>query len=116
MTQEPGALAKKPDKKSLTLTWRGIVLILVAVLLLVFAVQNLQTASINFLGATVDVWVWLIVVVTFGLFVRHWLRLRQPLADPRGGCGCAGSGEGKGASIIVCGKKGERPQVRVRSN
>ena len=65
MTQEPGALAKKPEKKGITLTWRGIVLILVAVLLLVFAVQNLQTAPINFLGATVDVWVWLIVVATF---------------------------------------------------
>lgn len=65
MSQEPGALARKPEKKGITLTWRGIVLILVAVLLLVFAVQNLQTAPINFLGATVDVWVWLIVVATF---------------------------------------------------
>lgn len=87
MTQEPGALAKKPDKKSLTLTWRGIVLILVAVLLLVFAVQNLQTASINFLGATVDVWVWLIVVVTFllgmllgGVVKAGARKLRKPKA------------------------------------
>jgi uncharacterized integral membrane protein len=85
MTQEPGALAKKPDKSGLTLTWRGIVLILVAVLLLVFAVQNLQTAPINFLGATVDVWVWLIVVATFllgmllGGVVRAGARkLRKP--------------------------------------
>lgn len=87
MTQEPGALAKKPDKKGLTLTWRGIVLILVAVLLLVFAVQNLQTASINFLGATVDVWVWLIVVVTFllgmllgGVVKAGARKLRKPKA------------------------------------
>jgi uncharacterized integral membrane protein len=85
MTHEPGALAKKPEKKGLTLTWRGIVLILVAVLLLVFAVQNLQTAPINFLGATVDVWVWSIVVVTFllgmllGGVVRAGARkLRKP--------------------------------------
>ena len=87
MTQEPGALAKKPDKKGLTLTWRGIVLILVAVLLLVFAVQNLQTAPINFLGATVDVWVWLIVVVTFllgmllgGVVKAGARKLRKPKA------------------------------------
>ncbi len=87
MTQEPGALAKKPEKKGLTLTWRGIVLILVAVLLLVFAVQNLQTASINFLGATVDVWVWLIVVVTFllgmllgGVVKAGARKLRKPKA------------------------------------
>lgn len=65
MSQEPGALAKKPQKKGITLTWRGIVLILAAVLLLVFAVQNLETAPVNFLGATVDVWVWLLVVASF---------------------------------------------------
>lgn len=87
MTQEPGALAKKPEKKGITLTWRGIVLILVAVLLLVFAVQNLQTAPINFLGATVDVWVWLIVVVTFllgmllgGVVKAGARKLRKPKA------------------------------------
>lgn len=85
MTQEPGALAKKPEKKGITLTWRGIVLILVAVLLLVFAVQNLQTAPINFLGATVDVWVWLIVVATFllgmllgGVIKAGARKLRKP--------------------------------------
>ena len=65
MSQEPGALAKKPEKKGLTLTWRGIVLIIIAVILLVFAVQNLQTAPVNFLGAALDVWVWLLVVGSF---------------------------------------------------
>jgi uncharacterized integral membrane protein len=65
MSEEPGALAKKPQKKGITVTWRGIVLILAAVALLVFAVQNLQTAPVNFLGATVDVWVWLVVVSSF---------------------------------------------------
>lgn len=65
MSEEPGALAKKPEKKGITLTWRGIVLILAGVLLLVFAVQNLQSAPVNFLGATVDVWVWLLVIASF---------------------------------------------------
>ncbi len=65
MSEEPGALAKKPQKKGITVTWRGIVLIVVAVALLVFAVQNLQTAPVNFLGATVDVWVWLVVISSF---------------------------------------------------
>ncbi|MEY2989629.1 MAG: hypothetical protein ACO3YU_08870 [Candidatus Nanopelagicales bacterium] len=65
MTNEPGSLAKRPDKKGVTLGWRGIVLIIIAVILLVFAVQNLQTAPVNFLGATVDVWVWLLVIASF---------------------------------------------------
>ena len=85
MSEEPGALAKKPEKKGITLTWRGIVLILAGVLLLVFAVQNLQTAPVSFLGATVDVWVWLLVVASFllgmllGGVVRAGARkLRKP--------------------------------------
>lgn len=65
MSNEPGALAKKPEKKGVTLTWRGIVLIIIGVLLLVFAVQNLQTTPVNFLGAEVDVWVWLLVIGSF---------------------------------------------------
>ena len=65
MSNEPGALAKKPEKKGVTLTWRGVVLIIIGVLLLVFAVQNLQTTPVNFLGAEVDVWVWLLVIGSF---------------------------------------------------
>ena len=65
MSNEPGALAKKPEKKGVTLTWRGVVLIIIGVLLLVFAVQNLQTTPVNFLGAQVDVWVWLLVIGSF---------------------------------------------------
>lgn len=65
MSQEFGTLGKKPPKKGVTITWRGIVLIIIAVILLVFAVQNLQTAPVNFLGAALDVWVWLLVVGSF---------------------------------------------------
>lgn len=85
MSEEPGALAKKPEKKGVTLTWRGVVLIIIAVLLLVFGVQNLQTAKVNFLGATVDVWVWLLVVGSFllgmllgGVVRAGARRLRKP--------------------------------------
>lgn len=88
MSEEPGALAKKPQKKGITLTWRGIVLILIAVVLLVFAVQNLQTAPVNFLGAEVDVWVWLLVVASFllgmllgGVVKAGARKLRKPKLD-----------------------------------
>ena len=89
MSQEPGALAKKPDKKGLTITWRGIVLIVVVVILLVFAVQNLQTAPVNFLGAQIDVWVWLLVTASFllgmllgGVVKAGARKLRKPKQDP----------------------------------
>lgn len=65
MSENSRELGRRPDKKGVTVTWRGVVLIIVGVLLLVFAVQNLQTATVNFLGGQIDVWVWLIVVVTF---------------------------------------------------
>jgi uncharacterized integral membrane protein len=65
MSQDSQALGKRPGKKGITVTWRGVVLIIVVVLLLVFAVQNLQTATVNFLGGQIEVWMWLIVVVAF---------------------------------------------------
>ena len=65
MSENSRELGRRPDKKGITVTWRGVVLIIAGVLLLVFAVQNLQTAQVNFLGGQIDVWVWLIVVVTF---------------------------------------------------
>lgn len=65
MADNPGQVAKRPEKKGVTITWRGIVLIVVGVILLVFAVQNLQTAPVKFLGAEIDVWVWLLVVASF---------------------------------------------------
>jgi uncharacterized integral membrane protein len=85
MSNEPGSMAKKPAKKGVTIGWRGIVLAVIAVVLLVFAVQNLQTAPVNFLGATVDVWVWLLVIASFvlgmllgGMVRAGARRLRKP--------------------------------------
>lgn len=65
MTDNPGQIAKKPAKKGVTLTWRGIVMIVIAVILIVFAVQNLQSAPVYFLGLEFSVWVWLLVVGSF---------------------------------------------------
>ena len=85
MSQQPGALGKKPPKKGIPITWRGVVLLVIGVVLLVFAVQNLQSAPVNFLGAQVQVWVWLLVVGSFllgmvlGGMVRAGARkLRKP--------------------------------------
>lgn len=85
MSQEPSALGKRPQKKGVTVTWRGIVLLIIGILLLVFAVQNLQSAPVNFLGAQMQIWVWLLVVGSFllgmllGGMVRAGARkLRKP--------------------------------------
>lgn len=85
MSQEPGSLGRRPTKKGVTITWRGVVLIVIGVLLLVFAVQNLQTTPVNFLGAQMQVWVWLLVIGSFllgmllGGMVRAGARkLRKP--------------------------------------
>ena len=57
---------KGPSRSAgMRITWRGIVLVLISVLLLVFAVQNLQSAPVNFLGATLQLPVWLLVVASF---------------------------------------------------
>ncbi len=58
-------LGSAPKKSGMRITWRGISLIVIAVLLLVFAVQNLQLAAVNFLGATMQLPVWVLVVVSF---------------------------------------------------
>lgn len=87
MAENPGGIAKKPEKKGITLTWRGIVLIIIGVVLIVFAVQNLQSATVYFLGLEFSVWVWLMVVGSFllgmllGGVVRAGARkLRKPSA------------------------------------
>jgi uncharacterized integral membrane protein len=67
MAEDSGQLAGPPQKKGVTITWRGIVLIIIGVVLLVFAVQNLQLADVKFLGAEVQVWVWALVVGSFAL-------------------------------------------------
>lgn len=57
--------SKATAKGGIRLTWRGIVLILFGVLLLVFAVQNLESAPVSFLGVQFSVPVWLLVVASF---------------------------------------------------
>ena len=73
------------SKQGMRITWRGVVLVVIAVALLVFAVQNLQSASVKFLGIDFIVPVWLLVSVTFilgmvlGGVVRGTARkLRKP--------------------------------------
>lgn len=85
MSQEPGALGKRPPKKGVTITWRGIVLLVIGIVLLVFAVQNLQTAPVNFLGAQMQIWVWLLVIGSFllgmllgGMVKAGARKLRKP--------------------------------------
>jgi uncharacterized integral membrane protein len=84
MTDNP----KASGKGGIRLTWRGIVLILIGVLLLVFAVQNLESAPVSFLGVQFSVPVWLLVSVTFilgmllGGVVRGTARkLRKPQVE-----------------------------------
>jgi hypothetical protein len=56
-----------------------------------------------------------VVLVTVALFVRHFLRLRNAPPGVGHDCGCSrGSGPAEKSSIIVRGKKGERPEVVVR--
>jgi uncharacterized integral membrane protein len=86
-------MASEVDKGSsstggMRITWRGIVIIVILVLLLVFGVQNLQSTSINFVGMQIDVPVWVLVLGTFilgmllGGVVRGAARkLRKP-KDP----------------------------------
>lgn len=60
-------IGSPPKKSGIRLSWRGGLVVLFAVLLLVFAVQNLQSTPVNFLGATLELPVWLIVVASFVL-------------------------------------------------
>jgi len=86
MSEHSNEIGKRPDKKpGMTITWRGVVLILIAVVLLVFAVQNLQSATVYFLGVEFSVWVWLLVVGSFllgmvlgGVVRAGARRLRKP--------------------------------------
>ncbi len=57
---------------------------------------------------------WAIIAITVGLFLRRLVRRRGALPAGGGGCGCAG-GAGNKSSIVVCGKKGERPRVIVKA-
>jgi uncharacterized integral membrane protein len=86
MTDNFGRSGKSPGMR---ITWRGVVLILIAVALVVFGVQNLNSAQVSFLGMEFDVPVWLLVSGTFilGMFLGGAVRgtarkLRKPkIAD-----------------------------------
>ena len=58
----------------------------------------------------------IIVAATVILFVWNWLRPRKLFAGKGGGSGCSSGGGGANqSSIVVCGRKGERPTVIVRN-
>jgi uncharacterized integral membrane protein len=78
------------QKKGLRITWRGIVLVILGFLLALFAVQNFNTAEVTFLGMNFDIYVWVIVVVSFllgmvlGGLVRGTARkLRKPKLETK---------------------------------
>lgn len=75
----------RPKEKKQRAGWRTWVTIILLVLLLIFAVQNLQTVRVAYFGWSFDIWVWLLVVVSFALgvlmggLVRRGVRkLRKP--------------------------------------
>jgi uncharacterized integral membrane protein len=79
------AFGHSVEKKGMRITWRGIVLVVIGFLLALFAVQNLNTAQVSLFGMDFDIFVWLIVTVSFlsgmvlGGVVRGTARkLRKP--------------------------------------
>lgn len=68
MADNFGKSAKRPGIK---VTWRGVVLVLIAIVLVLFAVQNLNSADVTFLGIDFTVPVWLLVIGSFllGMFL-----------------------------------------------
>lgn len=61
-------VVKSPDAGFLKrLGWRGFVGILIAVVALVFVIQNKETVNVQILTWTFSVWLWLVLVVFFVL-------------------------------------------------
>jgi uncharacterized integral membrane protein len=84
------AFGQSAQKKGMRITWRGIVLVIIGFLLVLFAVQNLNTAQVSFLGMDFDIFVWVIVTVSFllgmvlGGVVRGTARkLRKPKLETK---------------------------------
>ena len=78
------------NKKGIRITWRGVVLVILGFLLALFAVQNFNTAQVTFLGMDFDIYVWVIVGVSFllgmvlGGLVRGTARkLRKPKLETK---------------------------------
>ena len=65
--EEPmsNTFGQSESKRGMRLTWRGIVIIIIVFVLVIFAVQNLNTAQVKFLGMDFDIYVWVIVTVSF---------------------------------------------------
>jgi uncharacterized integral membrane protein len=61
----PSEFGQSAQKKGMRITWRGVVLVIIGFLLALFAVQNLNTAQVSFLGRDFDIFVWVIVTVSF---------------------------------------------------
>lgn len=77
----------RPREKKARPGWRSWVIIILLVLLLIFAVQNLDPVPVEFLFWEGTVWAWVLVTVPFALgvltggLVRRGLRkLRKPEA------------------------------------
>ncbi len=84
------AFGQSAQKKGIRITWRGVVLVILGFLLALFAVQNFNTAQVTFLGMDFDIYVWVIVVVSFllgmvlGGLVRGTARkLRKPKLETK---------------------------------
>ena len=84
------ASGRTEQKKGMRITWRGIVLVIIGFLLALFAVQNLNTAQVSFLGMDFNIFVWVIVTVSFllgmvlGGVVRGTARkLRKPQLEAK---------------------------------
>lgn len=56
---------KSVSKSGVKITWRGVVLILIAIMLVIFGVQNLNSADVTFLGIEFSMPVWLLVIGSF---------------------------------------------------
>jgi hypothetical protein len=59
-----------------------------------------------------------IVAITATFFSRHWLRPKKLALQRNSPCGChsPGHGDGPKQSIIFHARKGERPQIIVKSS
>jgi uncharacterized integral membrane protein len=84
------AFGQSVQKKGMRITWRGTVLLIIGFLLVLFAVQNLNTAQVSFLGMDFDIFVWVIVTVSFllGMFLGGVVRgtarkLRKPKLETK---------------------------------
>jgi uncharacterized integral membrane protein len=62
-------LGSKPEKSGPAITWRGIVLILILVVVGIFVITNWTEAPVNFFGLTLTLPLGLLVVIVFALGV-----------------------------------------------